>query len=65
MLSKYLYLQSRHNNIIWRNFLNHQFQFSVSPFFFFLNQRRYCVLLILLFISLAGPRRITDVRHEV
>ncbi len=65
MLSKYLYLQSRHNNIIWRNILNQHFQLSASPFYFFLNLRSYCVLLILLLMSLTGVRQTTDVRHEV
>jgi hypothetical protein len=65
MLSKYLYLQSRHNNIIWRNILNHQFLLSASPFYFSLNLRPYYVLLIFLLITLTGVRRITDVRHEV
>ena len=65
MLSKYLYLQSRLNQIIWRNFLNHHYLFSASPFSTFLNLHPYWVLLILLYLSVTGWRRFIDVRLEV
>ena len=65
MLSKYLYLQLRLNQIIWRNFLNHHYTFSASPFSILLNLHPYWVLLILLYLSVTGWRRFIDVRLEV
>ena len=65
MLSKYLYLQSRLNQIIWRNFLNHHYSFFASPFSIFLNLHPYWVLLILLYLFVTGWRRFIDVRLEV
>ena len=65
MLSKYLYLQSRLNQIIWRNFLNHHHLFSASPFSTFLNLHPYWVLLTLLYLSVTGWRGFIDVRLEV